>query len=444
MFLPCVAALALFSCLQGQQGEATPKKAVQAQKERPPNIILILADDIGIECLESYGGTSYKTPALDAMASKGMRFTHCYSQPLCTPSRVKLMTGRSNARNYRAFSVLPPRERTFSQELKAAGYKTAIAGKWQLYAAEHYPKRIRGTGILPKDAGFDAYCLWQVERLGRRYWGPSYSVDGKFVTQPLKVYGPDVYVEFLLSFIEKNKARPFLVYYPMALVHNPFLPAPGDGSAEDRRDPKHFASMVRYMDRLVGRIVDHVEKLGLSKQTLILFAGDNGTNRKIRSRMGNRIVRGGKGRTDATGNHVPLLALWPGRIEAGSTCEDLVDFADFFPTLLAVAGRPVPDSRQLDGLSFLPQLVGKNGERHDSLFCYYHPRPLTRKKSRPIRMAFDKHWKLYADGRLFDLQGDPAEKSPLLEDQDDPVRTKARLRLRARLTSMPSRSPWLR
>ena len=453
LFTASTLLVALVAAVQQPSGDATGAPASRATSRRSaqgvdpatsrparrPNIVLIMADDIGVECFGCYGGSSYETPVIDGLARRGMRFTQCYSQPLCTPSRVKLMTGRSNARNYRAFSVLPPGERTFAQVLQAGGYETAVAGKWQLYAAEHYPENLRGTGTLPAAAGFDAWCLWQVEKMGSRYWGPGYLADGEFVTAPKKIYGPDVYTDYLLAFMEKNKARPFLAYFPMALVHNPFVPAPGSGDARDKRGPKHFASMVSYMDRIVGRIVAKVEALGISEQTIILFTGDNGTNRQIRSKVGDRIVRGGKGRTDATGNHVPLLALWPGRIEAGSTCNDLVDFADFFPTLVQLAGLKLPEGVVLDGLSFAPQLLGKKGRAHDSLYCYYHPRPITRKKSRPVSFAFDKHWKLYADGRFYDLDADRLEEQVLPADEDDEARKAARARLQRRLDTAPHR-----
>ena len=154
------------------------RHSVSAPTERP-NVILIMADDVGYECFGCYGSRQYQTPNIDRLAREGMRFTHCYSQPLCTPSRVKLMTGLSNVRNYSAFSVLNPDQRTIGHHMQAAGYRTFIAGKWQLLGAEQYAKQFRKKGTWPRDAGFDEFCLWQVDKLGSRYWGPLLNINGE-------------------------------------------------------------------------------------------------------------------------------------------------------------------------------------------------------------------------------------------------------------------------
>ena len=133
--------------------------------QRKPNIILIMADDIGYECFGAYGSQSYKTPNIDRLAAGGVRFTHCYSQPLCTPSRVKLMTGSSNIRNYSSFSILDPNEKTFGHMLQKSGYKTAVAGKWQLYGAKHY-KELAQTGMHPRHGPTDPQRLVAQKNLG--------------------------------------------------------------------------------------------------------------------------------------------------------------------------------------------------------------------------------------------------------------------------------------
>ena len=144
-----------------------------------PNVILIMADDVGYECFGCYGSKQYSTPNIDQLATQGMRFDHCYSQPLCTPSRVKLMTGLTNARNYSAFSVLTRDQKTIGQHFKNGGYETAVVGKWQLFGAKHYSKQFRGRGTMPNAAGFDHVCLWQVDQLGERYPGPLMWIDGE-------------------------------------------------------------------------------------------------------------------------------------------------------------------------------------------------------------------------------------------------------------------------
>ncbi len=407
-------------------------------QDRPPNIVLIMADDIGYECFGSYGGTSYRTPRLDALAERGMRFTHCYSQPLCTPSRVKIMTGQSNIRNYVSFSVLGPQEHTFGHLLRGAGYRTAVAGKWQLYAAEHYAEGIRGTGMHPRDSGFDAYCLWQVKKLGSRYWGPAIDEDGRFAKRGDEVYGPDEYCAFLLNFMERHKDQRFFAYFPMALVHNPFVPTPGSEADHHEKSPEHFGAMVTHMDAIVGRIADKVAALGIAENTLILFTTDNGTNRKIRSQFRGRTVRGGKGLTTDAGTRVPLIAYWPGTVPAGAVCEDLVDFSDFFPTFAELGRAQPPAELKIDGQSFAPQLRGEPGQPREWIFCFYHPRPITRAKQKAVRFARNKRWKLYGNGDLFDVTADPMEKSPVAPgDQGTADAKQARRMLRAAIDSMP-------
>ena len=156
------------------------------------NVILIMADDVGYECFGCYGSSQYRTPHIDPMAKRGMRFTHCYSQPLCTPSRVKLMTGLSNVRNYAAFSVLRRDQKTIGEYFREGGYRTAVAGKWQLLGAEHYSKQFRGKGTWPRNAGFEDVCLWQVDRLGERFHGPLMWIDGTKRQFQKTEYGPEI------------------------------------------------------------------------------------------------------------------------------------------------------------------------------------------------------------------------------------------------------------
>ena len=185
-----------------------------------------MADDVGYECFGCYGSQQYSTPHIDRMAAQGIRFQHCYSQPLCTPSRVKLMTGLSNVRNYSAFSILNRDQRTFGHLLSEAGYKTFVGGKWQLLGADSYSTQFRGKGSLPDHAGFDSWCLWQVDKLGERYWNPLLNINGENRQFEADDYGPEIVTDHILRFMEENRDGPFFVYYPMILVHNPFLPTP--------------------------------------------------------------------------------------------------------------------------------------------------------------------------------------------------------------------------
>ncbi len=388
-----------------------------------PNIILIMADDLGYECLGCYGSTSYKTPVLDELARTGIRFDHCYSQPLCTPSRVQIMTGQYNFRNYKAFGIIEPGQTSFAHLLKDAGYATCVVGKWQLYGSSIEKQPARGKGSYPGQMGFDEHCLWQVERRDSRYRDPLIVENGKYRNDLKGRYGPDVFCDYAVDFLQRNKSRPFLLYYPMALTHAPFVPTPDSADWDERGDKpnnKYFADMVAYMDKVVGRIVKKLDELGLRERTLILFTGDNGTARGIRSRLGDRIVRGGKGQTTNAGTHVPLIANWKGTVPRGQVCDDLIDFTDFLPTLAEAAGVRVLKNPVIDGRSFLPQLRGEKGNPREWVFCHYFRNP-----GDPVqRFARDKRWKLYQTGELFDLDADPLEEKPLGAGQAGAVRTR--------------------
>ena len=173
-----------------------------------PNVILIMADDIGFECLSINGSTSYKTPVLDSLALNGINFTNAISQPLCTPSRVKIMTGKYNFRNYDYFTYLNPKEETFGNLFKENGYKTAVVGKWQLNGIEH---RLEGydDNTRPYHFGFDEYSLWQltkVKKFGERFANPLIEQNGKVLPRDENAYGPDIVSVYAVDFIKKNKS----------------------------------------------------------------------------------------------------------------------------------------------------------------------------------------------------------------------------------------------
>jgi arylsulfatase A len=410
---------------------AVPVLSLGAEKT---NVILIMADDIGYECYGAYGGTSYKTPMLDRMAKQGIRFDHAYSNPLCTPTRVKIMTGLSNVRNYTSFSTLKKTSRTVGHMMQDVGYRTAIAGKWQLLGAEHYPELIRGKGAWPQDMGFERHCLWQVDKLGSRFWGPKITIDGDVKDFPKEIYGPDVYCQFLLERMEEYKDDPFFLYYPMVLVHGPFVPTPDSADKTSKNKQGNFADMVAYMDKLIGRIVAKTEQLGIAERTLILVTGDNGTHVSLKSNMGSKVIKGGKGRPTDAGTHVALLGYQPGTIPAGRISKDLVEFTDFMPTLAAATGaKPLSPT---DGQSFLMQLHGKKGQSRDTIYVYYWPRP---EKGEPLRFVRNQRWKLYGDGRLIDVQNDVLEKTPIKGDQFTAIRQ----RLQAAMDRMPAQGQTL-
>ena len=371
-----------------------------------PNIILIMADDFGYECVTANGGESYRTPNLDRLAASGVRFEHCHVQPLCTPTRVQLMTGRYNVRNYLNFGTLIRTEKTFAHLLKDAGYTTAICGKWQL-----------GREVdSPRHFGFDESYLWQHTRRPPRYANPGLEHNGVEKDFTNGEYGPSLVNEFAMDFVTRHKDGPFFLYYPMMLTHDPFQPTPDSADWDPKtngetakRDEKHFADMTAFMDKLIGQLDAKLTALGIRDNTLLIFTGDNGTGRGVTSRFRGAEYKGGKGTTTARGTHVPLIVSWPAVMKQGRVCADLVSSTDFLPTICAAAGAKVPAN--VDGVSFLPQLRGEKGEPREWLYAWYSPRQNADMAVREF--AHDRGHKLYRTGEFFDLAADPFEQKPL-------------------------------
>jgi arylsulfatase A len=370
-----------------------------------PNVILIMADDLGYETIGANGGTSYKTPVLDRIAAGGVRFTHCYVQPLCTPTRVQLMTGKYNVRNYINFGNMDPQAVTFGNVFKQAGYATCIAGKWQLGRDPE----------LPKKYGFDEHCLWQHTRRPPRYANPGLEINGVEKDFSKGEYGPDLVNDYAIDFITRHKDKSFFLYYPMMLTHGPYQPTPDSPDWDSKaigegvnHSEKHFGEMVEYMDKLVGKLVAALDRLAIRDNTLVIFLGDNGTGAGTRSMMGERVVIGGKGSTTETGMHVPLIASWSGSIARGKVCDDLVDSTDFLPTICEAAGVDTAALGKIDGHSFLSQLRGESGQPRQWIYSWYSPRGEALRE-----FAFEKHYKLYRNGDFYDLKVDPEEKRPV-------------------------------
>ncbi|MCA9010953.1 MAG: sulfatase-like hydrolase/transferase, partial [Planctomycetaceae bacterium] len=338
-----------------------------------PNIVLILADDLGIECLSAYGGKSHKTPHLDQLAKEGMRFTQCFSNPFCSPSRGQLLTGRYPFQNGLKVVLhsrsqeniyLRPSQPSFARQLKQYGYSTQIVGKWHV-ALEHKHDTTR-------EFGFDHSQTWQIfDENGdktTRYWTPYLKRDGTVIAEKITDrYGPDVDLEVYLDFIESRaKAKtPFLAFYSTCLPHYPWEPTPDSSDrtyrasgAGHKGDPKYFPEMVAYLDKQIGVMLQKLDNLGIADNTIVIFLADNGTDRDIVNTWGEgQQISGGKGTMTDRGTHVPLIVRWPGNIEAGSTCDDLVDLSDIFPTICDLTGSPMPE-QTLHGRAFASQLRG--------------------------------------------------------------------------------------
>jgi len=387
-----------------------------------------MADDLGIEGLGCYGGASYETPNLDRLAAEGVRFDDAHAVPLCTPTRVALMTGKYNFRNWLAFGILDPEARTFGHWFSEAGYKTCISGKWQLrsYNPPEYMPEWRNRGMRPEDSGFDEYFLWHTEHTedkGSRYANPRIHSNGTYLENAADKYGPDLYVDYINDFMDRNQNEPFFVYYSMALTHGPFNPTPDSESWADgdrlESDPDlHFGDMVAYMDKMVGRIDSKLRELNLRENTLLIFYGDNGTPREVVSKMRDgRSIPGGKGLNNRRGTHVPLIVNWPNAQSGGRVVSDLVDTTDFVPSMLDAAGISLPEDEIFDGRSFLPQTRGQTGNPRDWVFIHHDPLPGHKKIGRSIaRWIQDKRFKLYdetGEHRFFDFTTDPEEQRPI-------------------------------
>ena len=414
---------------------------------RRPNIVLIMSDDLGYEVIGCNGGTSYKTPVLDSMAESGARFENAHVQPLCTPTRVQLMTGKYNFRNYIGFGLMAPDEVTFGHLFSDAGYKTCISGKWQLWS--YNPPGVkpedRGKGQRIEDAGFDEYCVWHAhhtEAKGSRYKDPVIYENGSYRDDTAGKYGDDVFADYAMDFIERNKDEEFFVYFPMALTHRPFEPTPDDLEFDSFEpepnktlgastrisddwgdDPDHYKSMVEYHDKVIGRLSDKLEELGIADNTLVIYVGDNGSPQEVCSMVHDHTkICGGKSLPLDRGTHVPLICSWPGTIPSGSVKTDLVDSSDFLPTVLEAAGITPPGDYVMDGRSFLPQLKGEKGNPRDWVFFHFDPQAQGSESPKFARFIRDHRWKLYEDGRLYDLSSDPEEESPFDSTADDTER----------------------
>jgi arylsulfatase A len=390
-----------------------------------PNVILLMADDLGYECVSANGGSPYQTPVLDQLAASGLRFTNCVAQPLCTPSRVKIMTGRYNFRNYTTFGHFPREETTFAQVLKEAGYATCIVGKWQLGQDRK----------LVRQFGFDDYCLWWLERKGPRYGNVGELIQNDKVLPGGKgEYGPDVVCNFLLDFMARHRNKPFFAYYPMILTHSPFVPTP-DSDRTTRKGPRYMIDMVAYTDKIVGRIVKQLDKLGIRDNTVLLFTGDNGTHRHITyGKVDGKPWPGGKSSlANETGVRVPLIANWPAGGVSGQVLDDPIDFSDFLPTLADLAGATLPKGVTIDGHSFAGRLRGDKEykPREWAYVCYYG-----KARGKASHFVRDRRYKLYEGDRMFDFVADPLHQKPIDVASADQSVQKAHARLTAVLARM--------
>ena len=398
----------------------------------PPNIVLIMADDLGPEWISSYGGEGIETPNIDHLAAGGMVFRNAYSMPQCTPTRVTLLTGQYPFRHGwtnhwdvprwgAGCHFDPEHNMSFARLLRDAGYATAIAGKWQINDFRVQPD------ILSRH-GFDEWSVWTGGEGGNpdsnaRYWDP-YVYTNKAASRTYEGrFGPDVFADFLVEFVHRNRDRPILLYYPMVLTHGPFVQTPHEPFASTPLE-MHKA-MVRYTDYLVGRLVKAIDEAGVRDNTIVIFTTDNGTTRRIRGRLNGRLVVGGKARLTENGPRQPFIVNGPGLVPTGVVTDELTDFSDLLPTFCELAGAELPGGVRLDGKSIANLLLGREqvGPREWIAAMGFGPAVLDERGVRGVhdyapRVVRDKRFKIHvADGEvreLYDLLRDPGETRNLL------------------------------
>jgi arylsulfatase A-like enzyme len=374
----------LIKSLLGAGMAALPRALLAGtDSSRPPNIIFILADDLGLDGVGCYGSDRHRTPNLDSLANSGTRFEACYSTPLCGPTRCQLLTGRYPFRtggltNESAGAPKSADEISVARLLHDAGYATGHAGKW------------RQVGEDPGAWGFDEYVTDPTA--GGWYWQKRYTRNGQLVQLDEEIYNPDVLHDFAVDFITRHKDKPFFFYYAMHLVHAPILETP-----DSRKGGNRYDENIAYMDKLVGKLLTELNRLELRENTIVLFAGDNGTVRAQASTIGGRTIHGSKHTLLEGGSRVPLIASWPGTTPAGAVAPDLVDFSDFLPTFAELAGAALPAGRAIDGHSLAARLRGQAGQSRDWVFVQLGAQWYVR--NRP--------WKLTQAGELYDMAGAP-------------------------------------
>lgn len=398
-----------------------------------PNIIFILLDDLGKEWISCYGATDIETPNVDSLAKSGVRFENVYSMPQCTPSRMCLLTGQYPYRNGWVNHWDVPRWGAGARydadaypcnlglTMREAGYATAIAGKWQISDFRVEPDAL-------DKAGFDDWCMWTGYEAdnppsGERYWDPyiftkdkpSQTYEGKF--------GPDMFCDFVIDFA-RNKAEagsPFFIYYPMVLTHTPFTTTPLEPEAEGK-EAKHKA-MVRYSDHILGRITAALDEMGAAEDTLVVFTADNGTCGAMQGHIGERAIKGGKGKTVEPGVNIPFIVSWPGTIPGNRVSEELIDFTDIIPTCADIAGLPVPGKDKVDGVSAAGYLRGESETIQRDWILAMGGQNNAKVSDKGVenewffrdRVVRDERYKLYVGPdrkpeKFIDLQKDPDEK----------------------------------
>jgi arylsulfatase A len=373
-------------------------------QQKKPNIIFVLADDLGIDGVSAYGADFFKTPVIDKLAKEGIRYTNAYTVPLCGPSRALILSGRygfrTGAVNQDMTGEIKPSAENFMPAiLKKAGYTSSMIGKWGQLP------------LGPAEFGFDDYLRFfgsgsYVNEAGKK---DKYVVNGKEAVLKDGEYMPDLMHDHMVNFLAQHKKDPFYLYYSLSHVHGEIVATP-DTKPGTTDYKELYDDNISYMDKLVGKLVHTLDSLQLRENTLIVFFGDNGTagQAAVIGRVQGQKLSGKKGTMQECGSLVPMIVNWPGMIKKPGVSNSLIDAADFIPTFAELAGAPLPTNNVLDGVSFAYQLKGGKGTAREWIFTGLG-------KDWYVRSA---NWKLMRSGDLYDMRKAPfEEKLVVLDDK---------------------------
>lgn len=412
--------------------------SVASAAEDPPNVIFILCDNLGYGDVGPFGNQVHRTPNLDRMAAEGRKFTHYYSASgVCSPSRAALMTGcyplRVGLQKGSFAAVLQPLdplgiaadETTLAELFKNAGYATAAFGKWHLGDQPEF---------LPTRHGFDAYfgIPYSEDMTGdkRPGWPPLPLLRGEIVVEAPADRDSltQRYTREVQGFMLRNRHRPFFVYLPHAV---PGSEKTSFASAEFRDQSKNgrYGDAVEEMDWSVGVILDTLKEFDLDRRTLVVWTSDNGAVRRDPSQGTNAPLGGWGYSTNEGGMRMPMIARWPGRIPAGTECDELCTMMDWLPTAAGLVGAKLPTDRTIDGRDLLPLLEGQDGAKsaYDA-FYYYQADQLQAVRSGrwKLHLPLEKPLRLGKSGEprpaaLYDVVADPGETKDLIADNPEVV-----------------------
>lgn len=421
-----------------------------------PNILFILLDDMGKEWVSQYNADDIDTPNIDLLAKTGMQFNNAWSMPQCTPSRVTFMTGQYPFRHGWVNHYDVPRwghganfdsekNPSIAKIMKKAGYKTCIAGKWQINDFRLQPEAMVSHG-------FDDYCMWtggeggNIEKSQERYWDPYIHTKNGSETYKGK-FGEDIFTDFIIDFMKKNKKNPMMIYYPMCLPHGPLTTTPAEPNITSKMD-KHKA-MVHYTDQILKKLITALEDLEIRDNTIIVWTTDNGTSGNIIGHINGKAIRGGKTYLTENGVNEPFIVNWPEKIPLGKVTDALIDFSDLLPTFADLGGTTLPNEFQFDGKSFKNLILGEKdkSDRDWILTMGSLPARINYGRVKNVHKFRDRalrgeRYKVFVDTlqqitEIYDLKKDIKEVNNLLNSKSGDVQ-RALLKFRNIVNELPS------